>query len=195
MTRRGAPRAVATQVLCVAALLLTACSIPNMSEPVAITPASTPTRAAAPSSQDLIGPGGSELFLVGADAKLVPVRRSPVTGDTKTLVTKALSQLTGGPDQSEQSRGLSSAIPPGLSVMLVRLIGTQAIVDVKGTDPGPATEEARLATAQVVLTLTSIPQVDSVLLTRNGRPQAVLPDGELTQLPITRDDVASLLQQ
>jgi spore germination protein GerM len=182
-------------MVCVAVVVLVGCGIPNMSTPVAITAAATPTRATAPASPDLSGPGGSELFLVGSDGKLVPVRRAPTSGDTHSQVEQALSHLTAGPDGDEQARGLTSAIPPGLQVMLVRLIGSQAIVDIKGTDPGPATEEARLATAQVVLTLTSIPSVDSVLLTRNGHPQAVLPDGELTQLPMTKDDVAALMQQ
>ena len=118
-----------------------------------------------------------------------------VAGDTTAQVTQVLSQLTAGPDPDEQSRGLSSAIPPGLSVMLEGVDGSKAIVDIEGTDPGPATEEARLATAQVVLTLTSLPQVDSVLLKRNGQPHAVLPDGELTEQPLTREDVVSLLQQ
>jgi spore germination protein GerM len=177
------------------AALLTACGIPNMSAPVAITPVATATRTASPASPDLTGPGGSELFLVGSDGKLVPVRRAPTSGDAKAQVEQALSQLTAGPDGDEQARGLTSAIPPGLSVMLSRMVGPQAVVDIRGSDPGPATEEAKLATAQVVLTLTSIPAVDSVLLTRNGQPQAVLPDGELTDRPMTRADVAALLQQ
>ena len=195
MTARTRRAVLAAPLLSVTAALLTACSIPNMSAPVAITPPATPTHVASPASPDLSGAGASEVFRVGSDGKLVPGRRAPTSGDTRAQVTQALSQLTAGPDGAEQSRGLSSAIPPGLSVMLVRLIGPQAIVDIKGTDPGPATEEARLATAQVVLTLTSIPSVDSVLLTRNGNPRAVLPDGELTQLPMTRQDVAALLQQ
>jgi len=195
VTARTRRAVLAAPLLSVTAVVLAACSIPNMSSPVAITPVATPTRTTAPATPDLSGAGGSELYLVGSDGKLVPVRRAPTSGGTKSQVEQALGQLTAGPDGDEQARGLTSAIPPGLSVMLVRLIGSQAIVDIKGTDPGPATEEARLATAQVVLTLTSIPTVDSVLLTRNGRPQAVLPDGELTQLPMTKEDVAALVQQ
>jgi Sporulation and spore germination len=189
-------RAGAVVLLLAGVGLLTACGIPNMSEPAAVSTLATPTRpASAASSYPTTTGRGPEVYLVGSDARLVPVRHVPASGDVAAMATQALSQLTAGPDPDEQARGLSSAIPPGLSVMLVRLKGPLAIVDVKGTDPGPATEEAKLATAQVVLTLTSIPGVDSVLLTRNGVPQAVLPDGELTQLPISREDVAGLLKQ
>jgi spore germination protein GerM len=45
-----------------------------------------------------------------------------------------------------------------------------------------------------VLTLTALPGVVSVLLTRNGRPlEATLPDGELTALPMTKQDFAVLV--
>ena len=184
-------------MLAVAVLaLLAACSIPNMAEPVAITPAETPVRTAVPASPGASGlVDASEVFLVDGGGRLVPVHRAPASGDTTAQVTQVLSQLTAGPDPDEQSRGLSSAIPPGLSVMLEGVVGSRAVVDIEGTDPGPATEEARLATAQVVLTLTSLPQVDSVLLKRNGQPHAVLPDGELTEQPLTREDVVSLVQQ
>jgi len=177
------------------AVALASCGIPNMADPERITPPPTPrgVPVATPSNLSVVG-GAAELFLVGADNKLAAVRRAPIAGDTQALVSQTLSQLTAGPDEEERARGLSSAIPPGLTVQLVRLIGTQAIVDIGGTDPGPAAEEARLATGQVVLTLTAIPQVDSVLLTRNGRPlEAVLPDGVLTELPLTRDDFMVLV--
>jgi spore germination protein GerM len=186
---------VAAGLSVLAAVVLAACGIPNMAKPVAFSPP-TPSPAAASPSPRLTSTGAAaEIYLVGPAGKLVPVRRDNVVGDVSSQATEVLSQLTAGPDQQDLARGLSSAIPPGLTVMLVRLSGQLAVVDLKGTDPGPATDEARLATAQVVLTLTSIPPVSQVLLTRNGVPQAVLPDGELTQLPMTRDDVSALLQQ
>jgi spore germination protein GerM len=181
--------------LALVAVVVASCGIPNMADPAPMTQPPTASRApvTTPSNLSVVG-GAAELFLVGADNMLVAVRRPPIAGDTHALVTQTLSQLTSGPDDEERARGLSSAIPPGLTVQLVRLIGTQAIVDIGGTDPGPAAEEARLATGQVVLTLTAIPQVDSVLLTRNGRPlEAVLPAGVLTELPLTRDDYMVLL--
>jgi spore germination protein GerM len=178
------------------AALLAGCGIPNMDEAAKVSPPSTPTHAPAPSPNPSAVGGPSVVYLVGSDGRLVLVHGQPIAGDTSALVTQTLSQLTAGPDQVDRDRGLSSAIPPGLTVKLVKLIGGQAVVDIGGTDPGPAADQARLATGQVVLTLTALPQVDSVLLTRNGRPTgAVLPDGELTQLPLTRADYMVLVQQ
>jgi len=194
--RRTAAATLAAAVLAATGALVTACGIPNMDTAEQITPPSTPTHSpvVSPTDLDVVG-GAAVLYLVGDDGRLVLVRRGPIAGDTRALVGQTLQELTSGPDQDERDRGLSSAIPPGLTLTPVRLIGSQAVVDIGGTDPGPAADQARLVTGQVVLTLTALPQIDSVLLTRNGRPlEAVLPDGELTELPLTREDFTVLVQ-
>ena len=185
---------LAAGVLALSGALVAGCGIPNMGAAERITPPPTPSRAPVTTPTDLNVVGGpAVLYLVGSDNKLVLVRRGPIAGGTRELVTQTLGELTAGPDQVERDRGMASAIPPGLTLTLVRLIGSNAVVDIGGTDPGPAADQAKLAIGQVVLTLTAIPQVDSVLLTRNGRPlEAVLPDGELTELPLTREDFTVL---
>jgi hypothetical protein len=52
-----------------------------------------------------------------------------------------------------------------------------------------------LAVAQVVLTVTSVPGVDSVLVTRDGAPvELPLPGGALTSGPVTGRDYISLVE-
>jgi spore germination protein GerM len=175
---------------------LAGCGLPTMSEPAAIDQAAVPTPAARGSHSDSLLPGGTaELYFVSGERMVRAVRRAPVAGNAAQVIERTLAQLVSGPDETERSAGLSSAIPPGLTLTLVKLSGGLAVVDIVGTDPGPAADQAHLATAQVVLTLTALPLVDSVMLTRNGRPlEAALPDGELTALPLTERDFTVLVQ-
>lgn len=192
--RLGGARRTAVVVLLVGPVLV-ACGIPNMVDPVAISPVTTPSRVAQGSGSGVAITGGSSrLFFVVGDDRLHGVDRGPLTGTVRAQVTQVLSELTGGPDGEELAAGLSSAIPPGLTLRLVELDGSQAIVDVEGTDPGPGGNQAHLVAGQVVLSLTALPAIDSVLLTRNGQPHgSALPDGELTTKPLTRDDYTVLV--
>ena len=168
-----------------------------MDEPVAIKQTALPTRTAqGPASGSVTTGAPAELFFVFGGKKLQAVRREHVSGTPEQLIDQTLQQLVAGPDDTELSAGLSTAIPPGLTLRLASLTNGKAVVDLMGTDPGPAADQAHLATGQVVLTLTALPTVDSVLLTRNGRQlEAALPDGELTALPLTERDFAVLVQR
>ncbi len=54
-------------------------------------------------------------------------------------------------------------------------------------------EQSPLAVAQIVLTATSVPAVERVVLTRQGEPlEAQLPDGGLTTAPLAAQDYAEL---
>lgn len=189
---RGAVRAVVVVLLL--GPVLAACGIPNMAEPVAMSPVATPSRASGPGT-DVAGTGGStRLFFMLGDDHLHGVERPPLAGSVREQVTQVLAELTNGPAGDELGGGLASAIPPGLTLRLVDLNGTQAVVDLQGTDPGPGGNQAHLVAGQVVLSLTSLPGVDSVVLTRNGQPHgSALPDGELTTKPLTRNDYTVLI--
>ena len=55
-----------------------------------------------------------------------------------------------------------------------------------------ASDSNRLEVAQIVLTATSVPGVDAVLLELAGEPiEAPLPDGELADRPLTAQDYAT----
>ena len=178
------------------AALLSSCGLPTMKEPAAIDQVAVPTRVAQGSQSGATTVGGTaELFFVSGDHMLRAVRREGVSGSPAQVVAQTLAELVAGPDDSEMSAGLGSAFPPGLTLKLVSLSDGKAVVDIVGTDPGPAAYQAHLATGQVVLSLTALHVVDSVLFLRNGRPlEAALPDGELTALPLTEQDFSVLVQ-
>jgi spore germination protein GerM len=67
-------------------------------------------------------------------------------------------------------------------------------VDIGGAAEAPSGRESRTAVAQIVLTATSLPEVEGVLLTRAGTPvEAPLPSGELTSAPLSAADYAGFL--
>ena len=67
-------------------------------------------------------------------------------------------------------------------------------IDLGGDAEAPAGQESRRAVAQIVLTATSLPEVEEVLLTRDGEPvDAPLPSGELTSQPLSAADYEPLL--
>jgi hypothetical protein len=69
-----------------------------------------------------------------------------------------------------------------------------ATVELSGESPDAVPERLPLAVAQVVLTATSLPSVEAVLLTRDGVPvEAPLPGGELSDRPLREGDYAGLL--
>jgi Sporulation and spore germination len=180
-----------------AALMLDGCGIPTMNQPAALDSGLVPRQ-----SVPVTGAGGAatpaglrpSMFFVFGEDQLRAVHRDPAAAASSREVDALLAGLVAGPTDLERGAGLSTAIPPGLTLHLTSLRNGQAVVDLTGQDPGPALGQAHLAAAQIVLTLTALPDVESVILTRNGRPlEAALPDGSLTSLPLTHDDYASLL--
>ncbi len=181
--------------LLAATLAVTGCGVPSQQLPVRVdrtevpydlldeAPTARSTRPAEPT-------GEPRAFFVTDDERLVGV---PLTAPPSSALPVAISALSSGPDRESRSRGLGTAIPPGLAVAVTRVERGIATIDLRG-EPGPAGEQTPLAVAQIVLTATSVPTVDRVLLTRSGQPlEAQLPDGSLTTAPLTARDYIELL--
>src|SRR5262249_38683154 len=89
--------------------------------------------------------------------------------------------------------GLSSALPSGASLVLVRTADSVAVIDLRVDQPPP---EQTIVLAQIVLSATTVPGVDAVLLTLNGkRINAPLANGAHTSRPLTRTDYRGLLDR
>ena len=105
-------------------------------------------------------------------------------------VGRLLALLERGPSEDGAGATTRSAIS-----------GTDAIVDAVQRDDTVVVELAEvtgpdqvLAIAQVVMTLTSLPGVDSVRFVRDDETVEVpLPDGQLVRRPLTAADYSSLL--
>jgi spore germination protein GerM len=134
------------------------------------------------------------VYLVRDDL-LVPVPASARAAESSSATVAALlERLALGPQEDERTRGLSSALGPDVVIGLVRLEGTTAVVDVRAGAQLPSAGRLPLAVGQIVLTAVSVPGVDRVQLTAEGKPvQAPLPDGALTDRPLSAPDYASLV--
>jgi len=202
------------------ATLLAGCGVPSSgpSEPVPsgqvpyglldphhAVPRTGPTGAASPSATR--APGRPSVFFVKHD-RLVPApltapgaaasgAAAPGTasGDTRTVLSQLVLALSTGPSADQRAQGLDTALPSALhlAVRSVRADGL-ATIDLQGGDSGTVGDQGPLAVGQVVLTATSVPGVDRVLLTRQGAPVAAqLAGGELTDTPLVPAEYASLL--
>ena len=183
---------VTAAALC--ALVLSACGVPTATVPTALDPNLGPAPASAAPTSSTATHLDHDIYLATADGLLRAVPRRLMAGSGSEPLAQVLDLLVAGPTASEQARGLSSALPAGLTLSASAPVNGIVVVDIAGDDPGPGVEQARLIIGGIVLTMTSLDGVDAVRLTRNGQPlDGTLPDASLSGAPLTAADFASLL--
>ena len=207
---RGRPwpagRTLPTALLPTAALLAgvllgtAGCGVPVQDSPTPVAAgqlpyglgSTAPTTTAAPTSEP--SAESPHVYFVGPQETLV-ARPRGVSGQTVARQLGALlADLQQGPNQDEVAQQLGTALGPGITLHVTTVVDGTATVDIAGSGDLPAGRGSRLASGQIVLTATSVPGVDSVVLTRNGDlVEALLPNGELTDAPLTAGDYAILL--
>lgn len=196
MTGRRAGWAAAAAGLAVA--VVAGCGVPTGGEPSTIPPTDVPYGLAAPSpSVTPTAPpeanvDGSRVHWLTTDGTLVP-RVREVSGTTRReRLSYLLEQLAAGPTRDERDEQLSTSLPPEVRLSVTGLEGGTATIDLDSSAQAPAGVSGRRAVAQIVLTATSVPGVDAVLLELAGEPiEAPLPAGELTTGPLTAQDYAA----
>jgi len=193
-------RSAGSTALALVVLLTSACGVPTGGEPETIAStdipyglaSTTPTGAPAPSS-----PARSyepRIYLATAEDVLVPRGRTSGGGNLEQRLTRLLADLAAGPTSGELDDQLTSALPPEVRLSLTAIDGSTATIDISSPENAPSGRESRQAVGQIVLTATSLPGIDGVLLTRDGESvEAPLPSGELTTAPLTAEDYAALL--
>lgn len=196
MTARRIAASGAFLAVLLVAPAATGCGVPVGGAPTTIAPSdvpyglASPTEASPSPASPLPRADEPLVFLVGPGDLLVPRGRGTGTGSgTGTQADRLdalLAELAAGPTEGERAEGLSTALPPGVELSVTGEDGGTVTVDLGGPAGAPSGRESRSAVAQVVLTATTLPQVDAVLLTRDGVPvEAPLPSGELTSAPLT----------
>lgn len=195
-------RAVRTSRAGVAAGLLllaaTSCGVPDDDKVRTVDPAEVPYHlldaaedvpSGAPSSAT-----GPRLYWVDARGLLVSRPAASLCARTLTGVAKdLLDRLGDGPSSRDLGAGLGTALPPERWLELVEITDRTAHLRVSADDP-IATNRVVLATAQTVLSLTSIPGVDRVRMEYDAGPlQVPRSSGELADGPLRHDDYRSLL--
>lgn len=178
----------------VLAFVLAGCGIPSQAEPGVIERTSVPFGLLDPGHR----PHGASdadtdealatVYFVKAKM-LFGVKRGVATGPMTSQAAAVLAALTAGPDPDEQSRGLSTAVPPSLHLNVAQFRNRQITLDIASEPSGVTAAESPLTVAQIVLSLTSLPGIDKVRLTRDHQPiEAPLADGSLTSVPLTARD-------
>lgn len=148
------------------------------------TPAPTPSVSAEPVAAD-----GSVYFV--RDGRLVERMRMLSLSSGPAAVQELLDSLAAGPDAADRDNGMTSALPPAVVLRLTSLTGDIATVDLI-LDQLPQTQTS--AIAQIVLTVTSLAEVNGLKLTINGAPiSAPLASGAQTDRPLTRADYVQML--
>lgn len=186
-----------------AALVLGAagCGVPTEATPRLIAESSAPSVLlppeptdphSTPSTPDARAP---RLYFVDDHSRLVSISRATPTGTPRTALAALMRELGGGLTEDERDRGLSSALPPGMTLTVDDLHDGQATINLSGDVQGPSGDQTVLAVAQVVLSATTVPTVTSVRLTRSGAPlEAPLVGGALTSDPLVRKNYQPLLR-
>ncbi|MBW3547275.1 MAG: GerMN domain-containing protein [Actinobacteria bacterium] len=161
-------------------------TLPTDKVPFGLLATSTTTTAPQPPEAPAVP---TSVYLVDNDTgQLVEVQR-PVSAPPS--VRSALEELLKGPTEQELDRGLRSNIASATE--LLAIIGPEnGVVTIDLSDlTGPTGEGQRLALAQIVYTVTALPDVDRVLFRFQGEAKEV-PNaaGESTGEPLTRSDFA-----
>ena len=179
------------------AAVASACGVPDHGPPVTITQVPYHLMQPEPSVTATPSPGGTArpfVYLV-RDQVLVPVQASVrQLSDPAAAVMDVLAQLADGPSEQDRNAGLSTALGPDTAVHLAGLEDGVARIDIVAGDQIPSPSRVPLAVAQVVLSVTSVPGVGSVLMTRDGSPvELPLPGGALTGSPVRAQDYVPLV--
>jgi hypothetical protein len=193
---RGSVVASALMALAV----LAGCGVPTSGEPEVIAasdlpqaltgPTSPPTQTSPP--QPMLD--SSRVFLVSPGDVLVPRPREVPTGGIQDRLEELLDSLADGPTDDERNQQLSTALPPDVELGVAETSGNTVTIDISVPAEAPTGWASRRAVAQIVLTATSMPEVQSVLLQLAGEPiEAPLPGGELVARPLTAEDYAVFL--
>lgn len=174
-------------LLLAASVLFGACGITIEDEPVTLEGSRLPIDTV-PDEPDDGTDGGSVVYLVAGD-RLQPVRRSK-----QASVLATIDVLLEGPRAAEVEAGLRSAIPAGTTVLAVRREDGITRVDLSESFTGIVGEEALLALAQLVFTVSAATSSDGVAFSIEGEPVPVaLEDGEVTSDPVRPEDYDDLL--
>lgn len=161
--------------------LVASCGIQTDVAPQALSPDTLPA--------DLVGsepptpaPDAPEfiVYMIGPDELLTPVRRSvPFAAEFRDQARNLLTALFDGETDAERRAGIETAINRSVAVQSVELADTGvAFLDLEaGSIVSGSVDDQELAFAQIVFTLTELPEIDAVQFSIDDRFTSVPTDG------------------
>ncbi|UQU62651.1 GerMN domain-containing protein [Couchioplanes caeruleus] len=172
-------------------LLSAACGLPAEDEPRQADLPRNPLTSRTATTAGTEPPGEvTEVLCLVRDGRLVQtVRRVSAPPSLQHHV----EALVAGPTEAERAGGLTTALATTTLKVGVPAGSTEARVEVADNEEGARSDET-IAYAQIVCTLTSREDVNSVVFTRDGEALGVpRGDGSLSREPLRIGDYASLL--
>lgn len=183
-----------------ALITLAGCGITAQTTPVPIQPplgAALHTPTQPPAATDS-GHALEALYFVKNDLVVLVNRHVSFPPTVQGIV----KDLLAGPNDTESVAGYTSALLGGSVGEHVQISGGNAVVALTTPVADTARNDEVLAYAQLVCTLTALPEIDGVTFTNNGQPVAVpRGDGSLPPLitgqtvPLTAADYTDLIGQ
>ncbi len=191
----------------VSLLALTGCGVPTggeveMIEPAALpsglidpaTPTPAPSELPSQTPLETAGPGEPGIYLVdGETSLLVQFPREVRALSTEGMLNAILQALAAGPTPEELASGITTNIPPRMTIAVTDLSGDLVTIDLTA-DQLPSSGQGTSAVAQIVLSATTVPGVNRVMLSVDGAVVvAPLTEGQVTDQPLTEEDYQSLI--
>lgn len=177
------------------AIILAACSVEETASPVVHPDGEVPFDLLDPEAVPLVAPTttilppNATICFVDAAGRVRPDGRRLGEPITPQGVVALLT-----PRRAPAPTELRTALPTNDAVRGVRVAAGVATVDLGESLTALVPPELRLAVAQIVCTLTSLPGIGQVAFTLDGAPIEVpTASGSLTASPVTRDDVSDLI--
>jgi hypothetical protein len=178
------------------AFVVGGCGVPVEGEPRPISIDATGSASGSDAIAPQVDPGtGSgrieETLYFVREGRLVAVRR-PV--DRAPSPENQFQHLLAGPTDAEHDQGLSSVLT-GLGITAhLRITGLAAVVDLGVQPDNAGRSDEVLAYGQIVCTLTTRPDIDTVSFRYDGEPVDVpRGDASLGRQPLTAADYRNLL--
>jgi hypothetical protein len=181
-----------TNVIAAGALVLAACSSSPSTSPTTVQPGTTApattTTVPVTTAPTTTGPATTQPATT-RPANTVPATTQPVDESAQVVylvkgeslrvagrylgtwdATAVMQSLLAGPTTTERAAGISTQIPVGTTLRSVSVEGSTAIVDLtKQFESGGGSLSMQLRVAEVVYTLTALPDVDAVTFRLDGK--------------------------
>ena len=177
--------------MALAACLLMSCGVPAQDDPHPVELPRQPLITAGPATAGTDDSGEvAEVLCLVRDGRLVQVVRRLKAVPSLQL---QVEHLLAGPSEGERNARLTTALV-GRSFTAELSGGNQAHVEMAEAAEDTARSDEILAYGQIVCSLTSRAEVNSVVFTRdNERLEVPRADGSLTSGPLRGSDYASLI--
>jgi spore germination protein GerM len=179
-------------LLAAAAALVAGCGVQGDGAPRNLSPDAVPDELLEPSTSvvqaDQPERGApATVYLVDNREKLRPAQR---TLGRPVLIATVLDALLEGATDAEADAGLRSEVPAGTKLNGIDRLGRDVIaIDLTEEFAETTADGELLAQAQIVYTVSALPNVQGVLFLVDGRPREGADDNaKLTSSPLTVED-------